>query len=190
MPGSVAARLRCAASPTGDRNPRENVSSSRDRREGGELILDIRRFGDPVLRKPAFPLKKITREMLSLADNMLETMYAADGVGLAAPQVGVPVRLIVVDVGEGPVVLFNPCVVRSAGEAVAREGCLSIPRVTGEVVRADRVTVEALGRNGHGARRIDGEGLLARALQHEIDHLNGILFIDRATNIVEEQADE
>lgn len=161
-----------------------------NRREGDELVLEIRKFGDPILRKQSFPLKRITKEMLTLADNMLETMYAAEGVGLAAPQVGIPVRLIVVDVGDGPMVLFNPRIVRSAGEATAREGCLSLPGVTGEVVRADRVTVEALGRNGQGVRRVEGEGLLARALQHEIDHLDGILFTDKATNIVEEQADE
>lgn len=161
-----------------------------NRREGDELVLEIRKFKDPILRKQSFPLKRITKEMLTLADNMLETMYAAEGVGLAAPQVGIPVRLIVVDVGDGPMVLFNPRIVRSAGEAAAREGCLSLPGVTGEVVRADRVTVEALGRNGQGVRRIEGEGLLARALQHEIDHLDGILFTDKATNIVEEQADE
>ncbi len=154
------------------------------------MILDVRKFGDPVLRKQAFPLRKLTKEMLALADNMLETMYAAEGVGLAAPQVGIPVRLVVIDVGDGPMVLFNPRVVRSAGEAVAREGCLSLPGVTGEVVRADTVTVEALSRNGQGVRRIEGDGLLARALQHEIDHLDGVLFIDKATDIVEEQADE
>lgn len=132
----------------------------------------------------------MTKEILVLADNMLETMYAAEGVGLAAPQVGVPVRLIVVDVGDGPLVLFNPRIVSSAGEAAAREGCLSLPGVTGEVTRADRVIVEALTPNGQGVRRVEGEGLLARALQHEVDHLDGILFIDKATDIVEEQADE
>lgn len=154
------------------------------------MILEIRRAGDPILRKRAFSLAKISREILSLADNMMDTLYAAEGVGLAAPQVGVPVRLIVVDVGDGPLVLFNPRIVRSAGEAVAREGCLSLPGVTGEVARAEKVTVESLARNGLGLRTITGQGLLARALQHEIDHLDGILFIDKATNIVEEQADE
>ncbi|MFZ5924800.1 MAG: peptide deformylase [Bacillota bacterium] len=154
------------------------------------MILEIRKAGDPILRKRAFPLVKISREMLILADNMMDTMYAAEGVGLAAPQVGVPVRLIVVDVGDGPMVLFNPRIVRSAGEAIAREGCLSVPGVTGEVARAEEVTVQSLARNGLGVQTVTGQGLLARALQHEIDHLDGILFIDRATNIVEEQADE
>ncbi|MCR4402177.1 MAG: peptide deformylase [Firmicutes bacterium] len=152
--------------------------------------MEIRKFKDPILRKQSLPLKRVTKEILVLADNMLETMYAAEGVGLAAPQVGVPVRLIVVDVGEGPMVLFNPRVVASMGEAVAREGCLSIPGVTGEVTRADRVIVEALSPNGSGVRRVEGEGLLARALQHEIDHLDGVLFIDKATDIVEERVDE
>lgn len=154
------------------------------------MILEIRKAGDPVLRKRAFSLAKVSREMLILADNMMDTMYAAEGLGLAAPQVGVPVRLIVVDVGDGPLVLFNPRIVRSSGEAVAREGCLSVPGVTGEVVRGEEVTVESLAKNGFGVRTIRGDGLLARALQHEIDHLDGILFIDKATNIMEEQADE
>ncbi|HHY33523.1 MAG TPA: peptide deformylase [Firmicutes bacterium] len=165
------------------------VAGSGEAREGCELVLEIRKFNDPILRKQSLPLKKITKDMLVLADNMLETMYAADGVGLAAPQVGVPVRLIVVDVGEGPVVLFNPRIVRSSGEATAREGCLSLPGITGEVVRAETVTVEALSPGGHNVKRVEGEGLLARALQHEIDHLDGILFVDKATNIVEEEVD-
>jgi len=154
------------------------------------LVLEIRKFGDPVLRMRALPLKRIGASMRTLADNMLDTMYAAEGVGLAAPQVGIPVRIIVIDVGEGPVTLFNPCIVRRAGESILREGCLSMPGVTGEVARSEEVVVEALAPNGEGSQWIEAEGLLARALQHEIDHLNGVLFIDKATNILEEQADE
>ncbi len=154
------------------------------------MVLDIRKIGDPVLRKRAFPLARVSPEMLVLADNMIETLRAAEGVGLAAPQVGVPVRLVVVDVGDGPLVLFNPSIVRSSGESVAREGCLSVPGVTGEVVRAEEVVVEALPRNGERLVSVAGQGMLARALQHEIDHLDGILFIDKATSIAEEEADE
>lgn len=155
------------------------------------LILKVRKHGDPVLRMRALPIKKLTTEMLTLANNMLETMYAADGVGLAANQVGIPVQLVVIDVGEGPLTLFNPCIVRHDGEEkVAREGCLSVPGLTGEVTRWDKVVVEGMSVNGFGCDRLEAEGLLARALQHEIDHLDGVLFIDKATNIMEEQAED
>ena len=155
------------------------------------LILKVRKHGDPILRMRALPVKKITEEMLTLANNMLETMYAVDGVGLAANQVGIPVQLIVIDVGEGPITLFNPHVVEHDGEeTIAREGCLSVPGLTGEVTRWERIIVEGMTENGFSCARLEAEGLLARALQHEIDHLSGILFIDKATNIAEEQAED
>ncbi len=154
------------------------------------LILEVRKHGDPVLRMRALPVKKVTKEMVVLARNMLETMYAADGVGLAANQVGIPVRLIVVDIGEGPITLFNPAIVGHEGETAAREGCLSIPGLTGEVTRWENVVVEGITENGLGQTRLEAEGFLARALQHEIDHLSGILFIDKATNLAEEQAED
>jgi peptide deformylase len=118
-------------------------------------------------------------------------MYAADGVGLAANQVGIPVRIVVLDIGEGPVTLFNPCIVRHDGdEVVLREGCLSVPGLTGEVTRWEKVVVQGMAGNGVNHERLEAEGLLARALQHEIDHLDGILFIDKAKNITEEQAED
>ncbi|NPV52845.1 MAG: peptide deformylase [Firmicutes bacterium] len=150
------------------------------------MVLPIRKKGDPILRRVALPVEKITREMNALIDNMLETMYAADGVGLAAPQVGVGCRAIVVDVGQGPVTLFNPHIVEASGSVTEREGCLSIPGVFGMVPRAEKVVVTGLDRRGE-ERSIEASGLFSRALQHEIDHLDGILFIDKAREIVEEK---
>jgi len=113
-----------------------------------------------------------------LARDMLETMHAASGVGLAAPQVGVRQRVIVVDVGENPITLVNPEITAADGEQVGLEGCLSLPDLVGEVRRAEWVGVKGLNRRGKPIT-VEGEGLLARALQHEVDHLDGILFIAR-----------
>lgn len=113
---------------------------------------------------------------------MVETMYAADGVGLAAPQIGLSERLIVVDVGDGPICLVNPELVLGEGSVIDREGCLSIPGVYGYVERYGRVVVTGLDAKGK-PKKVDAHGWLARALQHEIDHLDGILFIDKATGI-------
>ena len=116
--------------------------------------------------------------MRRLTRDMLETMYAASGVGLAAPQVGVQQRVIVVDVGENPITLVNPEITTAEGEQVGLEGCLSLPDLVGEVRRAEWVVAKGLNRHGKPIT-VEGEGLLARALQHEIDHLDGILFIAR-----------
>jgi peptide deformylase len=113
---------------------------------------------------------------------MLETMYAASGIGLAAPQVGVQERVIVVDVGEDPLVLVNPEISAADGEQVGLEGCLSVPDLVGEVRRAEWVRVTGLDRRGRPAG-LEGEGLLARVLQHEIDHLDGILFVARIEDL-------
>jgi peptide deformylase len=147
-------------------------------------VREIRLLGDPVLRRKAEPVHDIDDELRALIDDMMETMYAADGVGLAAPQVGVGKRLIVVDVREPeapPFALINPIVVEQ-GEETDRgeEGCLSIPGLKEIVERPARVVVEGLDPDGN-PRRIEAEGLLARALQHEVDHLDGILFIDRVS---------
>jgi peptide deformylase len=145
-------------------------------------ILDIRKAGDPVLKQKAAPLEKIIKKTKELMDSMAETMYAADGVGLAAPQVGVSQRIIVIDVGDGLIGLINPVIIESEGLECASEGCLSIPGVFGEVERASSVIVDAVDRNGKPVR-IVADGLLARALQHEIDHLEGVLFIERSSTI-------
>lgn len=141
------------------------------------MILPIVTEPNPLLRQKAQPLKKISKRIRKLAQNMLETMYAADGVGLAGPQVGVGERIIVVDVGNGPFTLINPEIISNMGQERDVEGCLSIPGRNGYVTRAAKVKVTGVNLDG---RRIEleSEGFLARALQHEIDHLEGILFID------------
>ncbi len=139
-------------------------------------------MGDPVLRQKCRPVTVINKKIKRLLDNMKETMYAANGVGLAAPQVGISKRIIVVDVGEGFWELLNPEIIFQEGEEVGVEGCLSIPGVAGEVKRAFKVKVKGLDRSGQ-EQIITAEGLGARALQHEIDHLDGVLFIDKADRI-------
>lgn len=142
-------------------------------------ILEIKEYGEPVLREKSLPVKEITPEILNLIRDMAETMYAASGVGFAAPQVGVTKRIIIIDgEEEGLIVLVNPMMVKSEGEVIEEEGCLSIPGVYSEVKRSSKVTVKALNESGEPIK-ITKEGLMARALQHEIDHLEGILFVDR-----------
>ena len=138
--------------------------------------------GDPVLRRIAHPVKEVNDNIKKLLNNMAETMYHAKGVGLAAPQVGISKRVIVVDIGEGLFKLVNPEIVSSSGIQDGAEGCLSLPDVVGNVKRSERVTVKALDENGDEVT-IEATGYLARAFQHEIDHLNGIIFTDKATAI-------
>ncbi|SDD41384.1 peptide deformylase [Sporomusa acidovorans] len=145
-------------------------------------VLEIRKAGDKILKEVAAPIEKIDRKIKQLLDDMAETMYAADGVGLAAPQVGVSLQLVVIDVGEGIIELINPKIIAYEGSEVGTEGCLSVPGMYGEVERYAAVTVEALNRSGKKIR-INGSGLLARALQHETDHLKGILFIELAKTL-------
>lgn len=144
--------------------------------------MDIKKAGNKVLKEIAAPVGKIDRKIKQLLDNMAETMYAADGVGLAAPQVGVSLRIVVIDIGEGLLELINPEIASREGSETDTEGCLSVPGMYGEVERYASVTVEALNRSGK-KFRVNGSGLLARALQHEIDHLNGILFIELAKTV-------
>lgn len=138
----------------------------------------IRTDDDPVLRKISKIVEKIDDRIHTLLDDMLETMYAADGVGLAAPQVGVLKRVIVIDIGEGIVELINPEIIESVGEICDTEGCLSLPGESGEVKRPEKVKVRGLNRKGIEII-YEADDLFARALCHEIDHLNGILFTDR-----------
>ncbi len=146
----------------------------------------------PVLRSSAREVNKINRGVLRLLDDMIETMHEANGVGLAANQVGVPKRILIAINGEDSVIeLINPCVDRTEGEEVGVEGCLSVPGQYGEVPRAERLTVSGLNRQGCEVR-LKAEGLLARILQHEMDHLDGVLFTDKALRMVdpEELQDE
>ncbi len=141
-------------------------------------VLPIRTFGDPVLRERAREVESFDQALSRLADDMIETMQEAPGVGLAAPQVGRSIRLIVFDVGEGPRALVNPVLSGLDGEQVGDEGCLSIPGLYFQVKRALTVRADAFDVVGRPVV-IEGEDLLARVLQHEVDHIDGVLFIDR-----------
>ncbi len=142
-------------------------------------------LNNSALREKAQPVAKVNNAIVRLLDDMVDTMIEAKGVGLAAPQIGIAKRLIVVDAGDNQYLqLVNPCIVERTGSCLDVEGCLSIPGVYGEVDRAEKVVVTALDKDGKEIR-LTAEGLLARIFQHEIDHLNGILFIDRATRLLD-----
>lgn len=148
-------------------------------------IRIIRKNGDQVLREKALEVKEITPQIMTLLDDMAETMYHAEGVGLAAPQIGISKRIVVIDVQDehGLLKLVNPQIIKSGGKETAVEGCLSFPGVAGEVERAETVTVKAQDEKGN-PLEICASGLLARAFQHEIDHLDGILFVDYVTRFI------
>jgi peptide deformylase len=139
--------------------------------------------GNPVLRQKAKRVSQVNRPLQKLIDDMIETMKKAPGVGLAAPQVGVPLRLAVLDVDDKITVIVNPEIIKRTGEVELDEGCLSVPGFWGRLNRAERVSVKALDRNGKELRIRDAEGLFAQALQHEIDHLDGHLYIDRMESL-------
>ncbi len=159
-------------------------------------LRTIRTEGDPVLTKPCRTIDKMTARLRTLAEDMLDTMYDANGVGLAAPQVGILKRLVVIDVGEGPLILINPEIVESDGEQTGDEGCLSVPGMAGQVTRPNHVIVKAQDLDLNPIQ-VEGEELLARALCHEIDHLSGKLYtslvegeLHAVTYEEEEEADE
>ena len=145
-------------------------------------LRQIRQNGDPVLRQKAEPVSRFTNSLHRLLDDMAETMIEAEGAGLAAPQVGISKRVIVARDEEKILELINPVIVDGKGNIVDIEGCLSFPGIYGEVPRAEYVQVTGLDREGKEVR-LDAKGFLARVLQHEIDHLEGILFVDRATHL-------
>jgi peptide deformylase len=151
------------------------------------MLRSVVRYGNDVLQREAAPVDAITPEITSLIDDMIETMYAAPGIGLAAPQVGVSLRIFVVDlsVGRDPLALItmiNPVFVEREGMQLEEEGCLSLPGFNATVPRPQRVVVRGLNRDGQ-QHTVDGSGLLARAFQHEMDHLDGRLFVDRLRGI-------
>ena len=151
------------------------------------MIRPIVKYGDSVLQTRAREVDAITPDILTLVDDMVETMYAAPGIGLAAPQIRVPLRVFVVDLSVGReaaslITLINPVFVEREGMQLEDEGCLSIPGFNATVLRPERVVITGLDRNG-GERRYQGTGLLARAFQHEMDHLDGCLFVDRLRGI-------
>ncbi|MTV47633.1 peptide deformylase [Heliobacillus mobilis] len=140
-------------------------------------VYEIVKIGDPVLREKAKTVTKFNANLGRLMDDMYDTMVAAKGVGLAAPQIGISKRVVVIDVGDGRIELVNPEILEAEGSQIDVEGCLSIPDFQEEVNRSQRVKVKAQNRNGE-EYVIEGTGFLARALQHEIDHLEGVLFVD------------
>lgn len=142
-------------------------------------LREIRLDGDPILRNKSREVTEITDRIKVLLDDMVETMYEAEGVGLAAPQVGILRRVIVIDIGEGPMKIINPVIFEEDGEVVGLEGCLSIPGISGDVARPEKIKVEYLDIDGN-EQVIEAEGPLARVFCHEIDHLDGILYTDRA----------
>jgi peptide deformylase len=153
-------------------------------------ILEIKKYPEKVLKQKALPVTTFDQDLQALIDNMIETMYAAPGVGLAAPQVGQSKRLAVIDISSREdkfplLVIVNPVIVSSEGEIEFEEGCLSLPEYTALVKRSEQVVVKAQDRDGK-AIEIEGTDLLAIALQHEIDHLEGILLIDRISAIKRE----
>ena len=146
-------------------------------------VLEIKKYGDPVLREKALEVDEITPKINKLIDDMIETMYASLGAGLAAPQIGISKRIIIIDGEEdGLLVLINPVLIKKEGKVDEEEGCLSVPGIYSNVERYETVTVEGLDRNGEKIR-IKKDGLMGKALQHEIDHLEGLLFIDRISKI-------
>ncbi len=154
------------------------------------MIRPIVKYGTDVLHRPAEPVGEMTPDLQRLIDDMVETMYAAPGVGLAAPQVGVPLRLFVVDISvghdpKGLIALANPEFVQREGMQLEEEGCLSVPGFNATVARPDFAIVRGIDRNGE-QRTVEGRGLLARAFQHEMDHLDGKVFIDRLRGIKRE----
>jgi len=150
--------------------------------------LGITKYGAEVLRKVAEPIEEINDEIINIINDMLETLYSSkDGVGIAAPQIGVSKRIIIIDTNPSdasvkPIVIINPEIVEKEGLSNAEEGCLSVPDIRAEVKRCERVVVEGLDHEGNKIR-VEGTGLLARVFQHEIDHINGTLFIDHISKL-------
>lgn len=151
-------------------------------------LRKIRSDGDEILRKKSRVVDKIDNRIIALLNDLVDTMYENEGVGLAAPQVGVLRRVVVIDVGndKGLLKLINPKILYKEGEQCGPEGCLSVPGVFGEVKRPEKVIVEAIDHNGNQIT-VEGEGLLARALCHEVDHLEGILFKDKVIRYIDKQ---
>ena len=141
-------------------------------------LREIRVEGDPVLAKVCKEIKEVTPRIQDLIDDMIETMYDANGVGLAAPQVGILKRLVVIDVGEGPIVMINPRIVAQEGEQTGDEGCLSVPGKAGCVTRPNYVMARFFDEEMNECE-VEGEGLLARAICHELDHLEGHLYVEK-----------
>ncbi|MBN9420545.1 MAG: peptide deformylase [Candidatus Eremiobacteraeota bacterium] len=149
-------------------------------------LLPIKLVGEEVLRSKARDVDVFDAALARLFDDMLDTMYAAPGIGLAGPQIGISKRVIVLDVGDGPIRMANPKIMEKDGEQLGLEGCLSIPGLYGDVLRHDKIVVKGQDVNGK-TFRVSADGLLSRCFQHEIDHLDGKLFTDMAVNLHEQK---
>ena len=152
-------------------------------------IREVRIMGDDILEKQCKPVTKMTMRTKILIEDMLDTMYEKYGVGLAAPQVGVLKQIVVIDVGEGPIVLINPEILETSGSQTGQEGCLSVPGKCGQVTRADHVKAKALNENME-EYEIEADGLLARCILHECDHLDGKLYVDLVEGELQDTAGE
>ena len=143
-------------------------------------IRNIRKDGDEILRKPTREVEVVDDRIREILDDMVETMHEFNGVGLAGPQIGILKKLVVIDLydGKGPIKLVNPRIVKESGEQEVEEGCLSFPNQFAKIIRPNKVTLEALDENGKKIK-LKGEGLLAQAMSHELDHLSGVLFVDK-----------
>ena len=150
-------------------------------------LRNIRTIGDEVLQKECKPVKEVTERIHEVINDMLETMYEADGVGLAAPQVGILKRIVTIDVGEGPIVLINPEILETSGSQTGNEGCLSVPGKFGIVTRPDYAKVKAVNEDME-EFVLEGTGLLARAICHECDHLDGRLYVELVEGELEDVA--
>lgn len=148
-------------------------------------IRQIRIQGDPVLEKTCREITEMTPKLQTLIDDMIETMYEANGVGLAAPQVGILKRVVVIDVGEGPIVMINPVIIETSGEQTGDEGCLSLPGKAGKVTRPNYVKARFLDEDMEECE-IEGEELLARAICHEVDHLDGHMYTEKVEGALHE----
>ena len=149
-------------------------------------ILEIKKAGAPVLKEVCVPVGRVDAKLRKLLDDMAETMYEANGIGIAAPQVGESLRMVVIDVGDGLIELINPKITFREGSEIDSEGCLSVPGMFGDVERAAKIKAEFLDRRGK-RKHITAKGLLARCIQHELDHLEGVLFIDIAKSLRQEE---
>ena len=152
-------------------------------------LLDIKKAGAPVLKEVCAPVQRVDAKLKALLDDMAQTMYKSNGIGLAAPQIGKAIRVVVIDVGEGLIEMINPLITHREGKVIDSEGCLSVPNIFGDVERAEKVTVEFTNRFGK-RKKLKAEQLLARCIQHELDHLDGVLFIDIAKSLRQEAANE
>ena len=158
---------------------------NRSQQESALTVRPIRYLGDPVLRRPARQVPRVDDSIRQLVDDMIESMQVADGVGLAAPQIGVGLAIVVLGMpDEEPVPIINPVIVERSGEReLEGEGCLSVPGYRGSVTRSHGVTVEGLGVDGREFRISAADNLLAQAIEHEVDHVNGILYVDHLTSV-------